>query len=102
MFQLWQKVVGGFEAVHVQSYDRPFCQQDRVQTVGHEVLHRLQPAESAAVFLAKTDVASNVVYCATRFLATNQPVLVPALQGEIGPRTRCLRCEDGSEWVRAE
>src|SRR6516165_8885633 len=71
--------IAGLEAVHVQSYDRPFRKKDRVQAVGHEVLYRLQPAESAAVFLAKADIPPDVVYCASRFLATDQPVLVSAL-----------------------
>src|SRR5215469_3339331 len=79
-----EQVVGGFEAVHVQSYDRPFCQQDGVQAIGHEVLHLLQPAEGATVFFAEADIPPDVVDCASRFLATNQPVLVSALRGEIG------------------
>src|SRR6516164_1219942 len=90
-----ERVVGGFEAVHVQSYDRPFCQQDRVQAVGHEVLHRLQPAERAAVFLAKADIAPDVVYCASRFLATDQPVLVSALHREIGLAPDAYRAKTG-------
>src|SRR6516162_5697182 len=79
-----EKVVGGFETVHVQSYDRPFCQQDRVQALGHEVFHGLQPAESAAVFLTEADITPNVVDRPSRFLTKDQPVRLPSLHGEIG------------------
>ena len=55
-----------------------------MQAVGHEVFHRMQPAEGAAVFVAKADIPPDVAYYASRFLATNDPVLVSVLHGEIG------------------
>ena len=55
-----------------------------MQAVGHEILHRLQPAERAAVFFAEANIATNVVDRPSRFLATNEPVLVSALHSEVG------------------
>ena len=79
-----ERVIAGLEAVHVHSHEWPLREQDCVQAVGHEILHRLQPAERAAVFFAEADIAPNVVDCPSRFLATNEPVLVSALDGEVG------------------
>ena len=79
-----EQVIAGLKPVHVQSHDQPLRVQDGVQAVGHEILHRLQPVERAAVFVAEADIAPNVVDCPSRFLATNEAVLVSALHGEIG------------------
>jgi len=95
-----EQVVAGFEAIHVQTDDRPPRHQDGVQTVGHEVPDRLQPGESAAVLLAEADVAPDVGDGASGLLAANQPFLVAPLECQIRLAPDAHGAQTGQGWFR--